>query len=92
LSELLPSKLVENILKEINIEAAADTVKEEPGTIKRKGHLSGKISDELECDPVRPGETDKLVPISGNHVGHVEPDHEGDWDFTRKSKSFEYFI
>jgi hypothetical protein len=86
-------------LKEINIEAPADPVKEEPGTIKgesgnlkRKGHLSGKISDQLECDPVRPGETDELVPISGNHVGHVEPDHEGDWDFTRKSKSFEYFI
>ncbi len=46
LSKLLPSKLVQNILKEINNEAPADPVKEEPGTIEGE---SGKLNGGVTC-------------------------------------------
>lgn len=43
-------------------------------------YLSRNEADQLVGKPVRPRERYELVPVSGDHVGHVERGGEADWD------------
>ena len=48
-------------------------------------YLARYKSNELEGYSVRPRKADELVPVPGDHVGDVEPDHEGHWNLVGKS-------
>ncbi len=55
-------------------------------------NLAWNVTNQFKCDPVRPGKTDELIPIPGDNICNVKPDHESHRNFTgkpeiKKSKS-----
>ena len=45
-------------------------------------HLSGNVAHKFECYLVGPWECEELAPPPTDHLCHVEPSEEGDWDET----------
>ena len=49
-----------------------------------KYYLSRNIADQFVGKSVRPGKTQKLIPVSGDHIGNIKPRHESHRDNFRK--------
>ena len=44
-------------------------------------YCSGNASNQLVGKLVHHGQAQKLVPIPGDDIGHIESGHEGHWNF-----------